>query len=449
MTTTQQPATAGLKLHRPWTFTQKFVFRFFFCFILLWTLPFPLSNIPYFDKLESIAPWFTKAYWSVMEIFWESWNPVAEWVGANIFHLKGPVFNGPSGSGDRTLIYLIIFSKISTTLIAASTWSILDWRRKSYNTLYYWTRVLTRYFLAYTMFSYGFSKVFHLQMSFPRLGQLTMLFGDKSPMGLAWSFMGYSKAFSFYTGIGEIAGGLLLLWRRTTALGALVVMIVMSTVAMMNYSFDIPVKFHSTLYFVLACILLLPDCKRIMNVLVWNKPAEPAVYPSMIQRSWLKKIVLVLKYAFIIGVLASNIERGLEGQKMYGDKRTKPPLYGIYNTEYIIRNNDTIPLLQNDSTLWKQIVIDFPQYASIKSMNDTMRFYNFKVDTNTSTAMVFPRYDTLSKMLLHYKYTAPYLDLQGVHKGDTLNMRLKRYNENNFLLVRQRFRWICEMPLNR
>jgi len=432
-----------------WTLPQKILCSFFFCFILLWTLPFPLGTIPFFGKLEQIAPGFANAYWSFVKIFWAPFGLVADWVGANIFHVKGPVIKGSTGCGDTTWLYLLHFSRTSIALVTTIAWSIFDRKRKSYNTLYYWTGVLTRYYLAVMMFYYGFDKVFHLQMRSQSLEELTMLFGDKSPAGLAWSFMGYSKAFSFYVGLGEVIGGLLLLWRRSASLGALVVMIVMSTVTMMNYTFDICVKINSSVFFLFAFILLLPDCRRLMNVLVWNKPTEPAVYPPMIRQPWQQKTKLVLKYVFIIGILADTINYSVEGQQNFGDKRTLPPLYGIYNTEYIVRNNDTIPLLLHDTTLWKQIVIDLPGSATFKTMNDSTRRYNFKIDTLASTVLLHPYHDTLDKSLLNYKFTSPYLDLRGIYKGDTLALRLKRYDENNFLLVRQKFRWISERPVFR
>jgi uncharacterized membrane protein YphA (DoxX/SURF4 family) len=41
-------------------------------------------------------------------------------------------------------------------------------------------------------------------------------------MGLLWAFMGMSHAYSFFGGVGEMLGGLLLLVPSFTALGSLV-----------------------------------------------------------------------------------------------------------------------------------------------------------------------------------------------------------------------------------
>src|SRR4030095_403648 len=153
----------------------------------------------------------------------------------------------------------MLLTFFSLAFIGAIVWSILDRQRRSYDKAYYWLRVLVRYSLAYTMMVYGFIKIFHLQMPSPYLSQLVQPLGDKSPMGLAWTFMGYSKAFSAYTGWGEVIGGILLFWRRTTALGALITVILMASVVAMNYSFDIPVKLYSSVLFIQGLFLLTPD----------------------------------------------------------------------------------------------------------------------------------------------------------------------------------------------
>ncbi len=418
-----------------WTFTQKILLRFTFCFIILWIIPLSPYYIPFLNNLESVMPSVVKGYNNIWGFFSQFWQRLADWVSSDMLHLKEPIFKGPVGS-EETRVLLMTLSQMFLASLASFIWSILDRKRPSYNNLYYWTRVIMRYYLGYVMLGYGLSKIFHLQMSFPRLFQLTKPFGEQYPQELAWSFMGYSPAFSFYTGLGEVIGGILLFWRRTTSLGSLILIPVLSTVVMMNLAYDIPVKTHSLIYLLFAIILLIPDIKKLMNVLVWNKPTMPSAYPPMIHSFRMKKIKWILKYAFIIVVLIYEIDMKIEGQKQYGDKRQLPPLYGIYNTEYVIRNQDTVALLQNDTTVWKEIIVDFRDWAFIKTMNDTLKFYNFKVDTATSTVTISAANNMLHKSVLKYKLDPPHLHLQGIYKGDSLEMRLRRYDERNFLLIR-------------
>ena len=95
------------------------------------------------------------------------------------------------------------------------------------------------------LLSYGFAKVYKTQFPEPSLIRLLQPLGSFSPMGLAWTYMGFSEAYNMYTGMLEVLGGLLLIWRRTTTLGALLVAGVMSHVVVMNFTYDIPVKLLS------------------------------------------------------------------------------------------------------------------------------------------------------------------------------------------------------------
>ena len=54
--------------------------------------------------------------------------------------------------------------------------------------------------------------------------------------------MGYSRPYAIFCGLVETVGGLLLFWQRTTTLGALIVAASMANVAMLNFSYDVPVK---------------------------------------------------------------------------------------------------------------------------------------------------------------------------------------------------------------
>jgi len=408
-----------------------------------------LDSIPFVSEIGKINENLTGWYYKIWEAYGDLWHKIIPWVAAKVLHLSYPITIFTNGSGDTTYDYVNLLTFFTLALAGAGIWSVLDRQRRSYDKAYYWLRVLVRYSLAYTMMLYGFIKVFHLQMPFPYLSQLVQPLGDKSPMGLAWTFMGYSKAFSAYTGWGEVIGGILLFWRRTTSLGALISIIVLGSVVAMNYSFDIPVKLYSSVLFIEGLFLLTPDIQRLANVLVWNRPTEPHVYREMLHKTWQKRLRLVLKYVFIGYALYTNISNCLESQKSYGDYRVKPALYGIYNTDLLVRNNDTIPPLMTDTTMWKQVVIQFDKFASIKMMNDSMKRYNFVVDTTAKQVTVFKATDTLNKYKLAYTSDSACLTLSGKYMGDEVMMRFKRYDLNKFLLINRGYNWINERPLNR
>src|ERR1044071_6897724 len=98
--------------------------------------------------------------------------------------------------------------------------------------------------------------------------------GGTSPMRLMWAFMGYSLPYTVFAGLAEVTGGVLLLWRRTATLGALVVAIVMTNVVLMNLCYDVPVKLFSTLLLVFAIAIGLPDARRLLGAVLGRAAAE-------------------------------------------------------------------------------------------------------------------------------------------------------------------------------
>ena len=57
-------------------------------------------------------------------------------------------------------------------------------------------------------FGYGFAKVVPLQFAQPSSIRLGQQLGDMSPMGLLWTFMGFSPSFQIFTGAVEVLAGL-------------------------------------------------------------------------------------------------------------------------------------------------------------------------------------------------------------------------------------------------
>lgn len=121
-----------------------------------------------------------------------------------------------------------------------------DRKSSDHKKLYYWLTVYVRYYLAYTMLDYGFAKVFIVQFTplFPNLNQLVQPYGDFTPQGLLWKFMGYLKSYQTFTGFCEVIGGLLLLFRRTydikTDTVKKTVIISSGTDSLANFNFDQP-----------------------------------------------------------------------------------------------------------------------------------------------------------------------------------------------------------------
>src|SRR5205085_11863402 len=102
--------------------------------------------------------------------------------------------------------------------------------------------VEVRFALQRVRIVYGYIKMMPLQMPAPSLTRLSEPYGDSSPMGLLWTFIGAAKGFEICTGCAEMLGGVLLIFPRTTLLGALICLADTSMIFLFNMCYDVPVK---------------------------------------------------------------------------------------------------------------------------------------------------------------------------------------------------------------
>ncbi len=432
-----------------WGTGKKFLFRFFCAWFIIYILPFPLDSVPFVTELSSWSEKITAWYLSIFTAYTNMWHAIIPWLAKHVLHLSYPITIFSNGSGDTTYDYVLLLTDTFLALLISVVWTLLDKKRRSYAMAYDWLRVLVRYYLALNFFGYGFAKVFHLQMPFPYLSQLVQPFGEKSPMGIAWSFIGYSPAFSAITGWAEVICGAFLFFRRTTTLGALLGMVVMGNIVAINFCYDVPVKLFSSMLFIMCTFLILPDLGRLLNILVFNRHANPVVQASFVSRRKHRLILSWLKAVFILYTVYSNVSGSIKGKKEYGDDRKLPPLYGIYNTSSFILAGDTIKPLTTDTVRWKQLVIQFEKNAQLRFMSDSTRYYSFIVDTPAHKISLYPYSDTLHKSTLYYQADSAWLTLTGKLKNDSVKIRLKKFNIQSFRLVRTGFHWINEYPYNR
>ena len=420
-----------------WPLLKKVLFRFFFIYFLLYIFFNPNGVLPYIDD---VSGWYLKPFQSF-----------AIWVGNHILHLKNPVTIHPTGSGDTAYDNVIILVTAFFSLIGTAIWSVADRNAKTYDKLFYWLMVIVRYYVAITMLSYGFYKVVKLQFPFPSFGALMEPYGNSSPMGLAWNFMGYSTAYNYFTGIAELSCGFLLLFRKTTGLGAVVTLVVAGNIMAINYCFDVPVKLLSTHLVGMALFLILKDTNRFISFFLFNKPAAPAnLAPHRFKARWKNVTLTSVKVVLIAYTLIFDVKGALEGEKQYGSKAPKPPLYGLYEVKTFVVNKDTLKPLTTDTVRWSKLAISYPENAMIKFMTDSTSYFQFKVDSVKKRIFMNKYTDTVHRWML--SYTQPKKDslvITGTYKKDSIRITFHRYDASKFLLVRRGFHWISEYPYNR
>ena len=406
-----------------WSSRNKLIFRFVFCYFLLY-----------------MSLMFGSGF---LEI------PI-RWIGRYIFHIPYDYEVSGFGSGDNTYSYLSLFLNVIIAVVLTGIWTILDRQRKEYNTPFYWFLVALRFFIFSAMLVYGFVKVFQIQFQPPSLSRLLQPLGEFSPMGLAWTYMGYSKGFGMFAGLMEILGGILLVYRSTATLGAFIVIGVMTQVAMMNLMFDIPVKLFSIHIVFMALIIFLTDTQRFLNVFIKNKPTQSyAFFHPMTSRSY-HKVINILKKIGLALLLIAGCILGYLGELNMSDINHRPALYGIWETEQIIKNGDTMPPLLSDKHRWRYLIIERKGSVIVKTMNDELLRYKSSIDTSDfSIELIGSKKATDSFKLKYDRLQHSILHLHGSHKQEELSMLFRKKDIDSFTLINTGFRWINERPFNK
>lgn len=427
-----------LVAHEEWSPLRKIGFRFIFVLFLLFILPFPF-NVPLNVFNE---------FWLDTQ-FGNLWTWAAELVGDKLLGLEK--FSGArTGSGDKTFNWVQYGLFIGLASIGAVIWSAIDKKRKNYYKAWRWFVLMTVYYLVFYMLLYGFIKVFWLQMPELRIDRLLKTYGQSSPMGLLWTFMGASETYSVYAGLSEVIAGTLLIFRRTRTLGGLVTFGVMFNVFMLNVAYDVPVKLFSAQLMLMGLYIAMIDRKAIIGLLLFQKSEKITPWPPFFKTPIKNYILLTVQVLLVFYMFQSQIDRGLTSRKQYGVLREKSALYGLYDVMDFVQNGDTIPPLLTDDFRWQRVIFDDPSRAIVIHMDDRLKYYSGAIDTVDQTVMFSIGRDSLKKdYLFNYEKLEDGLTLNGILEQDTLNMRLKTYDLSNFYLTNRSFHWVNEVPWHR
>jgi hypothetical protein len=417
-----------------WGPGKRIRFRFGFSYLVLYGLRAVLqvlSLIPY-------SGFLSKGYYGF-------WDAVVPWVGRHLFQVEA--LSHPSGSGDTMFKWVQVFCFLALALAATAVWTLLDRRRTHYARLYEWLKVYVRFALGVVMIEYGGLKIIPSQFPRPNLHRLMEPFGDASPMGLLWTFMGASAPYTTFAGLIEWLGGVLLLFRRTAPLGALICLGALANVVMLNFCYDVPVKLFSSHMLAMAVFLAAPHLRRLADLLVLNRPVAPAPEPPLIQRRWLRRSVLVCQVLFAAGLSLYMLYSARRDLADYYAERS--PLIGLWNVGELQVDGQAGPPPGAETLQWRRLIFEDPAVVEIQLLNGTKR-YRIQLDAARGTLALTKRGDPAWKSFLNYQRPVPdRLTLEGTFDGRKVRAGLHRIDESELPLFSRGFHWVSETPFNR
>jgi hypothetical protein len=438
------PAPDGLLL-------RTVVFRFVCVYFVLYNLPWPLGWIP---GTEPAAARYTEAVDRLLLL-----------AGQRL--LPGSTVLAPfeTGSGDTTRAWLTLVLQVGAAAALTVLWSLFD-RRPAHPRLADLLRTYLRYVLAAAMLGYGAAKFFGGQFPACDASQLAARWGDCSPMGVLWRFMGASPTYTAATGIAECLGGLLLLWRRTAGIGALVSAGVMANVVLLNFCYDVPVKLYSLHLLVAALVVGWRDLGRLLDVL-WHHRAVAAA-PLRLPAPWWWFWPMRLVKLAVVGWLLFGQGVGLL-ERWRDEQRPRGPLHGAYEVVGFERDGVDRPPLLTDAERWHLVVIDDRRGAApeaslsvLGARGQYLRHVPVRFEDGDRTLCIeqpLPSEQSGPPALVRWSIAPVPLGtdpsasrewrVEGAIDGASVRAVLRELRAADWPLLSRGFHWVQEYPFNR
>lgn len=307
-----------------------------------------------------------------------------------------------------------------------------------------------RFVLGYTMMVYGASKIIPLQMPAPYLTRLIEPYGDSSPMGLLWTFIGASKEFQILSGCAEMLGGVLLILPRTTLLGALVCLADTLMIFTLNMCYDVPVKLFSLHLLLMSVFLVAPDFRRLLNLFLLNRAAEAPYSPPLFRRARLERAALVLQLLLGLYLAGFSLYGVYQIAKVSGPYAQRPPLYGIWTVDEFSLDGQARPPLTTDAARWQRVIFQRAKSLTIQPMTGPNQTFVLELNQEAGTLSLGKADDPNWKAALTFDKTDEgRMTLEGEADGHKIQARLSRFDESTFLLKSRGFHWVQERPFNR
>ncbi len=261
--------------------------------------------------------------------------------------------------------YINLVVALVVSLLVATIWSAFDRRgteiSTKYNLIYYWTIVVARYTSALGIIAWGFKKFVPKQMEIPSRTFMETPFANFSEQKIYWQYVGISQSYEVFLGFAEIMIGVLLLSRKTTSIGAVLLIFVLFNVCVANHAYDGMVHVGSFLYSVAGAIIVWPYLAPVWKLLVKRYDVVPYHYAPSFELAWQRYLRIGLKSLIVFVFIFFNYYLHLQDHVGYRFAHDSPGLKntaGFYEVTEFKLNNKIIPYSPLDSVRWQDAIFE-------------------------------------------------------------------------------------------
>lgn len=403
---------------------QTFAIRFLALFTVGFMLTFP-TDITY---IPHIAQWLSP--------FFEGW---ARYTGQHLLGL--PISRTYALLSDTTGTYVHLLNLATLSVVIAVVWSYTK-KNELTPKLKYWYTIVVAYYLSLQLFIYGCSKVFKWQFYLPEPNTLYTPLGYTHKDLLFWSTMGTSYPYTIFSGVIELLPAVLLLFKRTRIVGALIAAAVLVNVVMLNFSYDISVKIFS-LFLLLLCFVLLAYYNKPLWGFITQKPFAGQVYTHQLLSSPKRKHYVVAKTIVIVFIVFDALAPYFITNNFNDDTFPRPALHGAYQVTTHVHNGDTLAPLLTNSRYIKKVFINRKGYLITQSANDF--FADYKLDYLANNTLQITNYYThTSTLLTCNKDDEGIYTFSGEINRDSVVLKTKKIPLQKLPLLQKEVHWIID-----
>jgi hypothetical protein len=402
----------------PWTGTEKLLFRFFAVYFLIQVIPLDPS---FYRELLTTD-------FSQRSLF-------------ALSRYTPRFFAGPDTFANWAVVAVL-------ALVGAAVWTYLERTRNlrpDYDRLYYFLRVLVRYRLALGVIAFGLLKLFPLQAPLPSLSNLNTPYGDFSAWKIFSLSLGIVPNYQSFLGGVELLGGLLLLNRRTTVIGTLLILPFTGNVFFSNLAYEGGEYVYSFYLISLALFLFAYDAVRLFSLVSLERPTAPARFRPDWSAARLRTVRLVLKTFFIglfvVGYGARTYAAYRQGPVQFPRQPGLAGAAGLYDVAKFRWNGQPLPYSKTDSVRWQNVVFETWNTLSVQSNRPVVPdLGNTEELADRDEDRAYEYQGTRGRHYYRYEIDAPTQTLRLTnrnphHADDALTLRYERPTDSTLVLT--------------
>lgn len=414
-----------------WSTAKRFVFRFLFLYLGLYALTTQVAG--------SLA--LPGQGFHGLGLLWPL-REVTLGVAEHAFGLAPPlVYDG--NSRDTAFHWVQVSWMVVLAAISTAVWSLLDRQRSEYVQLYSGLRLFLRLGLAAQMIEYGMTKVIPVQFPEPSLVTLVTPTANVPLQGMLWTAIGAAPGYQMFTGWAELLAGVLLLFPRTAAAGALIALADLSQVFALNMNYDIGVKQLSFHLILISLFVLAADARR----LAWfflGRPVNPLAQEGLPETPQARRMMFVMQVVLGVYLLGMQANANRLSWHAVGGGSPKPALYGIWDVAELSIDGAVRPARLNDyDRQWRRVLFDEPARMVFQRVDDSFARYGVSVDITAKTLLLTK--GESANWRSTFTFERPEEDrlfLEGEMDGLAIQMKLQRVEFDTLRVLNSSFRWL-------